>query len=61
VNGGRCNGTSGHILVCKRCNFRDMRIINIGVVVGQAHGVPYRDGHWLVNHRIDLWTFNDIY
>ena len=42
-------------------NGRDMRIIDIGVVVGQAHLVPYGDGQWLVNHRIDLRTFNDIY
>ena len=31
-------------------NGRNMRIIDIGVVVGQAHVVPYGDGQWLVNH-----------
>ena len=61
VNGGRFHGASGHIRVCKRRNGRDMRIIDIGVIVGQAHVVPYGDGQWLVNHRIDLRTFNDIY
>ena len=61
VSGGRFHGSSGHIRVCKRHNGRDLRIIDIGVVVGQAHVVPYRDGQWLVNHRIDLQTFNDIY
>ena len=61
VNGGRFHGASGHIRVCRRRNGRDMRIIDIGVVVGQAHVVPYGDGQWLVNHRIDLRTFNDIY
>ena len=61
VNGGRCHGASGHIRVCRRRNGRDMRIIDIGVVVGQEHVVPYGDGQWLVNHRIDLRTFNDIY
>ena len=61
VNGGRFHGSSGHIRVCKRHNGRDLRIIDIGVVVGQAHVVPYGDGQWLVNHRIDLRTFNDIY
>ena len=61
VNGGRFHGSSGHIRVCKRRNGRDLRIIDIGVVVGQAHVVPYGDGQWLVNHRIDLRTFNDIY
>jgi hypothetical protein len=61
VNGGRFHGSSGHIRVCKRRNGRDMRIIDIGVVIGQAHVVAYGDGQWLVNHRIDLRTFNDIY
>ena len=61
VNGGRFHGTSGHIEFCKRRNGRDMRIIDIGVIVGQANVVPYRDGQWLVNHRIDLRTFNAIY
>ena len=60
VNGGRFQAASGHIRVCKRRNGRDMRIIVIGVVVGQAHVVPYGDGQWLVNHQIDLRTFNDI-
>ena len=60
-NGGRFHGASGHIRVCRRRNGRDIRIIDIGVVVGQAHVVSYGDGQWLVNHRIDLRTFNDIY
>ena len=61
VNGGRFHGSSGHIRVCKRRNGQDLRIIDIGVIVGQAHLVPYGDRQWLVNHRIDLRTFNDIY
>ena len=60
VNGGRFHGASGHIRFCRRRNGRDMRIIDIGVVVGQAHVVPYGDGQWLVNHRIALRTFNYI-
>ena len=44
VNGGRFHGASGHIPVCRWRNGRDMRIIDIGVVVGQAHVVPYLDG-----------------
>ena len=61
VNGGRVHGASGYIRVCRRRNGRDMSTIDIGAVVGQAHMVPYGDGQWLVNHRIDLRTFNDIY
>ena len=61
VTGGRFHGASGHIRVCRRRNGRDMRIIDIGVVVGQAHVVSYGHRQWLVNHWIDLRTFNDIY
>ena len=61
VNGGRFPRTGGHIQGCRRRNGRDMRIIDIGVVVVQAHLVPYGDGQRVVNHRIDLWTLNDIY
>ena len=61
VHGGRFHGASGHIQVCRRRNGRDMSLIDIGVLVWQAHVVPYGDGQWLVNHRIDLRTFNDIY
>ena len=61
VNCGRFYGASGHIRGCRRRNSQDMRIIDIGVVVGQAHVVPYGDGQWLVNHRINLQTINDIY
>ena len=44
VNGCRFHGASGHIRLCRRRNGRDMRIIDIGVIVGQAHVVPYGDG-----------------
>ena len=61
VNGARFHGASRHIRVCRWRNGRDRRIIDIGVVVGQPHVVPYGDGQWLLNHCIDLRTFNDIY
>ncbi|CUS06721.1 unnamed protein product, partial [Tuber aestivum] len=34
VNSGRFYNMSGHIRVCKRSSGRDMRIVNIGVVIG---------------------------
>ena len=40
VKGGRFDVARGHIRVCRRRNGRDMRIIYIGVVVGQAHVGP---------------------
>ena len=52
---------SGHIRVGKRLSGRDMRIVSISAVIGQAHIIPSRETQWIVNHRIDLLTFNEIY
>ena len=38
-----------------------MRIVGIGAVIGQAHVIPSGERQWIVNHRIDLPTFNEIY
>ena len=61
VGARRFHRGSGHIRVSKRSNCRDMRIVSIGAVIGQAHVITSREREWIVNHRIDLWTFNDIY
>jgi hypothetical protein len=61
INGGRFHLASGHIRVGKRSTGRDMRIVGIGAVIGQAHVIPSGERQWIVNHRIDLRTFNDIY
>ena len=61
INGGRFQLTSGHIRVGKQSTGRDIRIVNIGAVIGQGHVIPRGERQWIVNHRIDLRTFNDIY
>ena len=61
VGTGRFHRGSGHIRVSKRPNGRDMRIVGIGAVIKQAHVIPSGERQWIVNHRIDLRTFNDIY
>jgi len=61
MNGGSFHPGSGHVRVCKRPSSRDMRIVDIGTVIGQAHIVPARERQWIVNHRIDLQTFNELY
>jgi len=61
VNSGRFHIASGHIRVARRVNGRDMRIVSIGAVIGQAQVIPSGERQWIVNHRIDLWTFNEIY
>ena len=60
INGGRFHIPSGHIRVGNRINGRDMRIVSIGAVFGQAQVIPSREKQWIVNHRIDLRTFNEI-
>jgi len=40
INGGRFHIPSGHIRVGKRINGRDMRIVSIGAVIGQAQVIP---------------------
>ena len=35
--------------------------VNIRSVLGMAHLVGYGVGKWLVNNRIDLKTWNEIY
>jgi len=60
-NGGRFHQASGHIRVGKWSTGRDMGIVGIGEVIGQAHEIPSGERQLIVNHRIDLRTFNDIY
>jgi len=61
VNCGRFYIASGHIQVRRRVNGREMRIVSIGAVIGQAQVIPGGERQWIVNHRIDLRTFNEIY
>jgi len=61
INGGRFHIPSGHIRVGYRINGRDMRIVSIGAMIGQAHVIPRGEKQWIVNHRIDLRMFNEIY
>jgi len=61
INSGRFYIPRGHIRVGNRINGRDMRIVCIGAVIGQAQVIPSGEKHWIVNYRIDLRTFNDIY
>jgi len=61
INGGRFYVPSGYIRVGNRINSRDMRIVSKGPVIGQAQVIPSGEKQWIVNHRIDLSTFNEIY
>jgi len=51
----------GPVTVHLRDVTRDLRIVDIGMIIGLAHIIPERDEGWLVNSEIDLLRFNEIY
>jgi len=61
INSGRFHIPSGHIRVTNWINSCDMRIVSIGAVIGQGQVISSGEKQWIVNHRIDLRTFNEIY
>jgi len=60
INGGKFHLASGHIRVGKRSTGGDMRIVGIGAVIGHGHVIPNGERQYIVNHRIDPRTLNDI-
>jgi len=40
---------------------RGFRIVDIGTILGLAHLIHEEDWRWLINSRIDLRTFNEVY
>ena len=61
INSGRFHLASRDIRVDKRSTGRNIKIGGIVAVIGQAHVFPSRDRQRIVNYRIDLRTFTDIY
>ena len=51
----------GLVTVQQREDAREFTIVNVGTILGLAHLIPEADRRWLVNNRIDLRTFNEIY
>jgi len=61
INSGRFHIPSRHIRVGNQINSRDMRIVSIGAVIGQAQVIPSGEKQWIMNHKTGLRTFNEIY
>ena len=40
---------------------QDMRIVNIETLIGQVHVIHSGERQSIVNHRIDLQTFKELY
>ena len=61
VNSGRLSDQHGLITVQMREDARGFTILDIGTILGLAHLIPGEDRRCLVNSRIDLRTFNEVY
>ena len=61
VNSGRLSDQHGLVIVQMREDARGFTIVDIGTILGLAHLIPEEERWWLVNSRIDLRTFNQVY
>ena len=61
VNSGHPSDVHRLVTVKQREDAREFTIVDIGTILGLAHLIPKADRRWLVNNRIDLRTFNEIY
>jgi len=61
VNSGRPSDIHSLVTVQLRDDALEFTLVDIGTIVGLAHLIPEGDRRWLINSRIDLRTFNEIY
>jgi len=61
VGSGRPSDVHGLVTIQLREVPRELTIVDIGTIIGLAHLIPQTERPWLVNSRIDLCTFNEIY
>jgi len=61
VNSGRPSDIHSLVTVQLREDARDFTLVDLGSILGLAHVIPEGDWCWLVNSRINLRTFNEIY
>jgi len=64
VNGGNADPFDTLVRVQRRAYksaIGGLWVTEIRSITGMAHLVPYGENRWLVNNRIDLKTWNDVY
>ena len=61
VNSGRASDVHGLVTVQHRQDSRVFTIVDIGTILGLVHLIPEAERRSLVNNRIDLMIFNEIY
>ena len=61
VNSGFVLDIHGLVTVKMREESQEFTIVDVGRILGLVHLSPERKRRWLVNSRIDLRTFNEVY
>ena len=61
VNLGRLSDQHGLVTVQMSEDARVFTIVDIGTILCLAHLIQEEDRHWLINSRIDLRIFNEVY
>jgi len=61
VNSGRISDIHSLVIVQMKEDAREFTVVDIGTILGLAHLIPEGDRRWIVNSRIDLRTFNEVY
>jgi len=61
VNSGFPLDIHGLVTGQMREDAREFTIVEVGTIDGLAHLIPEGERRWLVNSRIDLRTFNEVY
>jgi len=61
VNSGFPSDIHSLVTVQMREDTRECMIVDLGTIHGLAHLIPEGERRWLVNSRIDLRTFKEVY
>jgi len=61
LNSGRLSDQHGLVTVQMREDAGGFTIVDIGTMLGLPHLIQEEDRRWLINSRIDLRTFNEVY
>ena len=61
VKSGFVSDIHGLVTVQMREEYREFTIVDVWTILALAHLIPEGERRWLVNSRIDLRTFNEVY
>jgi len=61
LNSGRISEVHSLFTVQKKKDAQEFTLVDIGTILGLAHLMPEGDQRWIVNSRIHLRKFNEVY